>query len=319
MKKNILLFLILCVITILTSCTTNGNVIHLKKDIVLGKQVSSVEYVDFDQNTIIIDENWDFDNLLTELKCNFRIYQKNKLVSLSGTTQRSEKKYKIKMNFYQNNEYVQFVEGESRTGINSSIFEMQRYVKGDTIYENYQYENLKCFGGKDYEEVKYYFNSNYPKLMDRNCELHPIYADAYDCEYILINVPLFYNGHSTVIIGNETYDFSNEIVRKYTMYENYIVLEQTAPFFILGSYAVKEEEILEYAEKYSVKQTAYYNLETKMVDWVKIKGNFSLDTNDLGICEHIFDIEFFVHDLDEVEFFNKIEELKNYIKENSNS
>ena len=67
MKKNILLFLMLCVITILASCSADGNVIHLKKDIVLGKQVSSVEYVDFDENTIIIDENWNFDNLLTEL------------------------------------------------------------------------------------------------------------------------------------------------------------------------------------------------------------------------------------------------------------
>ncbi len=327
MKKITALLLMLAIALSLCSCGGGNSQdkfdIAQTRDIVLGDEVDSVVFTNVIGEKYTFDNNADFFDLLGKVK--FRFGDAAKYSYIAETKLADQSKSYINMNSY-HLEDADFYESRIKkdgddefAAIDEYTFQKLSVESGRfemTSFARYTYKEDKAFGG--FEGSTHYSSDEYPLIPASGSELGEMHARS---GYLknLINYTRFFGQHEEFENDGKTYDFDEFVTREYKLYENYIVLKQTAPFLSINTIGM--DRYLTYMQlkssDYSITQEAYINVETGNPELVKIYGDTMWHTSQYYGRKAEIDIQIYVYyDIGESESKEKIDDLIDYIKSN---
>ena len=325
MKKIIAVFSLISILFCFSSCKNNPfdkRPDYLKeRDIVLGDRVDSVEFTSENGEKTTFFATDDFYTVLDKIDLDYT--NGKKLVIDAKIQLDDETPIFINEDLYcfedaYLNKYRIHKEGELSTAVidlysgSNSNKGFKKYVYKDEI-AFYGYVN-QSFAGSRNE----YSSKKYPKAPEVGTELFEMYSAADDFNGFLGMASIFryYNVPSKTEV-----DINDLISVEYKLYENYIVLKQTAPFITVQASDFMLDERIFYkqaeASGCSIIQEAYCNVETGEIELIRIYGNTKMHTLENWGHKWEVDIKIYVYDIDEAEFKKEVDELADYVKSNA--
>jgi hypothetical protein len=199
--------------------------------------------------------------------------------------------------------------------------------KKDTkLYQLYSYKNEVAMSGREekgYQTVSYSGpNIIYP--LDPS-SFYDIWYIAYRLSEMFDNYYAFskYNQLDNTYIDGEKYQFDTYAERNFTISNDCIILEQTAPF-LSAIQEMTEADMHEFsyyvrqsiATNKTITQKLVYNVKTNCIEEFSVKGNsFTLLTTP-QMDEYTIDLTVKFIDLNQSEFDTKTNELFKYVQSN---
>ena len=333
MKKIIAVFSLLAMLLSLNACDTEDSssgtsdpyAIFETRDIVLGDAVDSVELTTKTGEKITVDHSADFYELFAKLGL---AGEDGKKYSCTAQTQLpNQGKSFINMNIYRiadvryydtrvkkdGNENVAFGEEYSY-----AKFENEKHSNSD--FNKYTYQDEQAFGGMENGADGYvtYASTVYPILPEPGTELADMQVRMRYLALLLHTMELFkrYEPYET---NGKTYDYNEFVTKEYTLYENYIVFKQTAPFLTVNAVAGQDSLIsyMQFANSdCSITKEAYVNVKTGEVELIKVYGDTLWHTLQYAGRKLEIDMQIYIHDVEESEVREKVDALIDYVKSN---
>lgn len=325
MKKIIAVFSLISILFCFSSCKNNPfdkRPDYLKeRDIVLGDRVDSVEFTSENGEKTTFFATDDFYTVLDKIDLD---YTNGKKLVLDAKIQLDDET-PLYINFEQYSpedsslqKYEIYKEGELSTAV---IDLYSEYTIGGKSFQKYVYKDeiaFSGFEGRGTDDITNYFSSKFPKAPEVGTELFEMYFAADDFNGFLGMASIFryYNVPSKTEV-----DINDLISVEYKLYENYIVLKQTAPFITAQTPDSMFDERIFYkqaeASGCSIIQEAYCNVETGKIELIRIYGNTTMHTYKHWGDKWEVDIKIYVYDIDEAEFKKEVDKLADYVKSNA--
>ena len=325
MKKIIAILSLISILFSFSSCSNNPFDLrpdYLKeRGIVLGRKVKSVDFTSKNGEKITFNDTDSFYTILDKIELDYLSGKKcvfDAKIKLDDETPifineelyRSEDAYLDKCRIHK--------EGE----LSIATIDTYSTKTYDRIFEKYTYKDEMAFFGvveQAFAGVSTEYSSKkYPKLPEADTELFQMRSISDDFGYFIGEASLF--RYSTV--PSQTGLNINELITVgYTLYENYIVLRQTAPFISLQFPNFSYDEYVFYkqaeASDCSIIQEAYCNVETGKIELIRFYGDTTMHTINHWGDKWEVDIKIYVYDIDEAEFKKEVDKLADYVKSNA--
>lgn len=338
MKKRLLIttMILLCTCT-LSSCN-KLNIVEERR-IVLGEEVSS-QTINVNDEVINIDKDSDFYLTLDQLDT----FNKTDNISYKASY---DAKYKIEnekqMYINQNNYYYKnktdeqfedfsFAERRAKKEGSNAVGEFLDYVHEKLslldskvierdMFTKYSYMSEKAFAGSQLVDgkMKFYSNSRFPTSPEPGTEFAKMESSAKFISQFFVTSH-FMTEYNDIEVNDTVLNFNQHVKKEIKLYENYIVFEESSPFVngygtSIGSPAQKKAYYLRCLNnENTVTQTAYYNINTGKFDCFRLYG----ETYDHASRFVELDVKVYLHDFDEKEAKNKVNDLVRYVKRKSN-
>ena len=338
MKKMIAVLALFAILLSLVSCQQSEKFdIAETTDIVLGNEVDSVVLVTVEGEEITCNNGADFYEIFD--KVSLTSGAETKYSCVAETKLGDDSKSHTNMNFYGLANKGWFFELTTQKEGEDAFASFERYsyseVLPNQVIERYTfqkcvYKEEKAFGGMVIDangKNTLYGSDTYPFDSVTDTELYEMQGRSDHLTvfiFSLLDKKLFQNCE-LFEVDNKTYDLNQFVTREYTLYENYIVFKQTAPFLnfmknistsgLSGSMVSMYEACLN--TDVSITLEAYCNVKTGKIELVKVYG----DT--LWYALQYFDqkmevnITCYIQDVSESESERKINKLIEYVKSNS--
>ena len=331
MKKIIVALLILSIIFSFASCDINdpsGLNIAKTKKIVLGKEVDSVVLKTSEGEKITCEQGTDFYEIFNKVDMGREDGKKHSYIA--QVQLQDEAKFFINMNLY----YIgnaQYYETRAQKEGDDAIASMERYYYSEmlsgnqyvrTDMERSTYKDEEAFGGQTMGadgSVQIYYSDECPMLPQAGTQLIEMYSMAWYPNTLTNMVPLFesYEPYET---NGKTYDLDSFVTRECTLYKNYIVFKQTAPFLCLPlGVDIEIMHAMFSAADCSVTQEAYCNVKTGEIELIKVYGNTLWHVPGRTGQNVELDIQIYIHDNAASEGEKKADRLFEYIVSNSDA
>ena len=331
MKKIIVALLILSIIFSFASCDINdpgGLNIAKTKKIVLGKEVDSVVLKTSEGEKITCEQGTDFYEIFNKVDMGREDGKKHSYIA--QVQLQDEAKFFINMNLY----YIgnaQYYETRAQKEGDDAIASMERYYYSEmlsgnqyvrTDMERSTYKDEEAFGGQTMGadgSVQIYYSDECPMLPQAGTQLIEMYSMAWYPNTLTNMVPLFesYEPYET---NGKTYDLDSFVTRECTLYKNYIVFKQTAPFLCLPlGVDIEIMHAMFSAADCSVTQDAYCNVKTGEIELIKVYGNTFWHVAGRTGQNVELDIQIYIHDNAASEGEKKADRLFEYIVSNSDA
>ena len=182
------------------------------------------------------------------------------------------------------------------------------------------YKDEKAFVGTEFNENghKTYASQAFPMTPAPGSELSKAQACS-TYPSMISNFTLFFTRVDGIVEGKK--DLSDSTHREYKLYKNYIVFKQTAPILMRPSISSGGDDAIFYSRldnyDYSITQEAYYNIETGEFDLVKIYGVTLFHGGEFYGEKLEIDMSIYIYKDIESEAKEKVDNLINYVKSNS--
>jgi hypothetical protein len=335
MKKTLLIttMILLCTCT-LSSCK-KLNIVEERK-IILGEEVSS-QTINVNDEVINIDKDSDFYLTLNQL--NTINKTGNVAYKASYDTKykiENEKQMYINENHYyyrnqtdEQSEDFSFVERRAKKEGSNAVGEFLEYdyiklslldkktIKRD-MFTKCSYKFEKSFGGQQLVDgkMKLYSNSRFPVYPELGTELAKMESSAKFLRHYFITNRFM--RENDIEVSDTVLNFNQHVKKEIKLYDNYIVFEESSPFLLLSGIGnldqIKENYLKCLNKKNIVTQAAYYNINTGQFDCFSLYGEaFDIYS---GFVE--LDVKVYLHNFDEKEAKNKVNDLVRYVKRKSN-
>ena len=335
MKKMIAVFSLLSILTSvlsLSSCqkpVSDPFNIAQTKEIVLGDEVDSVELKTAEGKTITCVSGADFYEIFNQVSLPKEAGKK--LSYLAETKMGENSKTVSNMNVYplENGEFLEITskkEGEDAFSVIEQYWHSKKLSDGkfeQCTFAKYTYRDEQAFGGQELgaNGYKTYISDAYPVMPQTGTELLDMQVRAGHLMNFLSFGELF-QSYESYEANNKTYDFDQFVTREYTLYENYIVFKQTAPFIYFRIYPGDDPALL-YASfsnaDCSITQEAYCNVKTGEIEFVKVYGDTLWYVPEHFGTRMEIQLQLYIHDVGESVGNQKIDQLIEYIKSNANT
>lgn len=289
------------------------------KEIILGNAVDSVVFTTRAGEKIIIDQTEDFYEILEKIGELDKFEIGKKYSYIAETQLENQSKFFVNGNVYYM-DGAQFREFRTRKDgkdafATEEVYDYQIQLgNGDSkSFVRIMYEDDKAFGGVENTEngQKVYRSDSFPMMPQQGSELGEMYTTTH---FLL-------SGFSCSGSFDEHGQYETFVTREYELYENYIVFKQTAPF-LYTSVGVGQDPNLLYVlfsnTNCSITQEAYYNVKTGEIELIKLYGNTSWYTPEYFGKNLEIILNIYIHDIDKIECEQKIDNLIDYVKSNSN-
>lgn len=316
----------------LTSCGGGGNLEDIDfdiletKNIVLGNEVASVELTTEDGEKMTVTNETGFYEILDE--SGFVFNEDGKKYSCHAEMKLGDQsKSFVNTNIY----YLDdggFIQSRVKKEGSNDVALIEEYSKftqlennevQHTNFSRYIYKGEKAFGGRitSMSENTYYQSNTYPNSPESGTELYEMQSRADALTSCLI---------STVFLANYEpvgeMDFNQFVTREYTLYENYIVFKQTAPF--LDIEIGLGQDIKPFYTQYqnstdSITQEAYYNVKTGEIELVKAYGTGINHAPAYVGFKLEIDMQVYIHTIVESEYQEKLNKVIAYVKANADN
>ena len=326
----IAIFSIFSILFSLTGCNqpaqSDFDISEIKK-IVLGKKVDSVVLTTSENEKITYDNQADFYDIFN--KVGFAYEDGKKYSYIAETKLQDQSKTFVNMNAYYL-EDAEFYEFRAKKEGDNAVAVMEEYAYQKQTEENtlemstfcrYTYKDEKAFGGSESDANGYviYSSDAYPLIPVSGTELCEMQARAGNLR-TLVQWTDFFQNYEPFEAGGKTYDYNEFITREYTLYENYIVFKQTAPFLHMNI-GLRQDLHLLYMQflnaDCSITQEAYCNVKTGEIEYVKVYGDTLWHLPEYQGRELEMNMQLYIHDIGESEGQQKVDNLIHYVKSNA--
>ena len=325
MKKIIAVFLLISMIFCFSSCKNNpfdsdSNFLK-KRGIALGDEVTSVEFTSKNGEKTTFCNTDDFYTILDKISVEYEYGKKYVIDAKIKLNDESASFINLDWYHYED-DYLQKYKINNEGDRNVALIDKYGTQGFNTRFERYTYKDEKAFLGVERQtgggSRTEYSSSKYPKIPQTDTELGQMMFLAEDFDYFLGMANLFSYCEVPPTMG---VDINELISVEYKLYENYIVLKQTAPFLTLYFPDVSYNEYIFYkqaeASGCSIIQEAYCNVETGEIELIRIYGDTTMHTLNRWGDKWEVDIKMYVYDIDEAEFKKEVDELIDYVKSNA--
>ena len=291
----------------------------------MGNEVNSVVLTTKEGEKITCNKGDDFYDILD--KVNFGHKDGTKFSCVAETKIGDNSRSFVNMNLY----YLdggEFLEVRTKKEGDDAIAEVETYYYYKALSNNaferinfarYAYKDDKAFGGTTHDgnEYKVYASDEYPLMPSVGTELadmqvrsnHPLIISTGFLSFIPYYGP-----------SDELHIFNEFVTTEFTLYENYIVFKQTAPFLVLSLPGMSSDVLYAsiFSSDCSVTKEIYCNVKTGEAELIKIYGNtcWSGAPGYAGLNQEV-NILIYVHNVDVSEGKQKADKLIDYVKSNS--
>ena len=325
MKKIIAVFSLISILFCFSSCKNNPfdkRPDYLKeRDIVLDDRVDSVEFTSENGEKTTFFATDDFYTVLDKIDLD---YTDDKKLVVDAKIQLDDET-PLYINFEQycpEDSYLQKYEIHKEGELSTAVIDLySEDTIGGKSFKKYVYKDeiaFSGFEGRGTDDKTNYFSSKFPKAPEGGTELYEMYSAANDFNKFLGMASLFryYNAPAT-----EGIDINSLISVEFKLYENYIVLKQTAPFITVQSPNFSTDEYIFYkqaeASDCSIIQEVYCNVETGKIELIRFYGDTTMHTYENWGRKWEVDIKVYVYDINESELNKKVDKLADYVKSNA--
>ena len=323
MKKIIAVFSLISILFCFSSCKNNPfdkRPDYLKeRDIVLGDRVDSVEFTSENGEKTTFFATDDFYTVLDKIDLD---YTDDKKLVVDAKIQLDDET-PLYINFEQycpEDSSLQKYEIHKEGELSTAVIDLYSGSNFNKSFEKYVYKDEIAFCGYVSQDFagssNEYISSKFPKVPEGGTELYEMYSAANDFNHFLGMASLFRYYDAPLTAG---VDINSLISVEFKLYENYIVLKQTAPFITLFSPSSDEYIFYKQAEASdcSIIQEVYCNVETGKIELIRFYGDTTMHTYENWGRKWEVDIKVYVYDINESEFNKKVDELVAYVKENA--
>lgn len=331
MKKIIIALLILSIIFSFVACNINdpgGLNIAKTKKIVLGKEVESVVLTTSEGEKLTCEQGTDFYEIFNKVDMGRGDGKKHSYIV--QVQLQDEAKFFINMNHY----YIgnaQYYETRAQKEGDDAIASMERYYYSEKLSDNQYvrtnmdrstYKDEEAFSGQTIGadgSAQFYYSDECPMQPQIGTQLDEMDSMA---SYLnnLMNMVAFFQSYEPYETNGKTYDIDSFVTRECTLYKNYIVFKQTAPFLCLPlGMDIEIVYAMFSAADCSVTQEAYCNVETGEIELIKVYGNtlWHVPTHTGQNVE--LDMQIYIHDNAASEGEKKADRFVEYIVSNSDA
>jgi hypothetical protein len=206
---------------------------------------------------------------------------------------------------------------------------MEKNDSGETIKFLYQQYNLHRYGEElamfgfddgilDGKEISAYYYGKYPSSPEGNTDFSNLFNSTYELVKIFNTHRLFDEYHDVEYRG-EVFSLEEHVSRSFKLYEDYIVFELSTPFGDnLGGVG---QEIYSYynssiSGNYKLTQTVKYNIRTKKIETVSIRGNV-LQSSGYNNTPMTLDINVEFEQISKKKFNNEVDKLIDFVRKNA--
>ena len=331
MKKIIIALLILSIIFSFAACDINdlgGLNIAKTKNIVLGKEVDSVVLRTSEGEKITCEQGTDFYEIFNKVDMGRGDGKKHSYIA--QVQLQDEAKFFINMNLY-NIGNAEYYETRVQKEGDDAIASMERYYYSEKLSDNQYvrtnmerstYKDEEAFGGQTFGadgSMQLYYSDECPLLPQTGTQLNEMYSMAWYPNTLMSMVTLFesYEPYET---NGKTYDIDSFVTRECTLYKNYIVFKQTAPFLCLPlGMDIEIVHAMFSAADCSVTQEAYCNVKTGEIELIKVYGNTFWHVPGRTGQYVELDMQIYIHDNAAWEGEKKADRFVEYIVSNSDA
>lgn len=329
MKKIIIALLILSIIFSFAACDINapgGLNIAKTKNIVLGKEVDSVVLTTSEGEKITCEQGTDFYEIFNKVDMGRGDGKKHSYIA--QVQLQDEAKFFINMNLY----YIgnaEYYETRVQKEGDDAIASMEKYYYSEILSDNrYVRTNMERSTYKDEEalfgqtmgadgSVQLYYSDECPMQPQIGTQLDEMDIMAKYLEHLMNVVTLFESYEPYEVNG---YDIDSFVTRECTLYKNYIVFKQTAPFLCLPlGLDIEIMHAMFSAADCSVTQEAYCNVKTGEVELIKVYGNTFWHVPGRTGQNLELDMQIYIHDNAAWEGEKKADRFVEYIVSNSDA
>ena len=290
------------------------------REIILGNAVDSVVFTTREGEKVTFDNTADFYEIYDKVGAFVEFNNEKKHSYVSEVQLEGKSKFYTQINQYYFDD-VDFREFRVKKEGDDSVATIEEYSYPKQLdnkitingFSKYIYKDDKAFGGIEYNEHGgvVYSSTIYPLMPAVGSELSEMHAAAYRPRNIFFQCGLF-----------STYDqlFETFVTREYELYENYIVFKQTAPFLTMQLISGQDPQIIYMSIKNStcsITQEAYINVKTGEIELIKVYGNTRWHIVEYWGKNVDIDMQIYVHDINKSECEQKINNLIDYVKSNS--
>ena len=241
-----------------------------------------------------------------------------------------EAKFFINMNLYYigNAEYYEIraqKEGDDAIASNERYYYFEKlsdnqYVS--TTMERSTYKDEEAFSGQTIGadgSVQLYYSDECPMVSQTGTQLNEMDSMAWYFKTLMNMVTLF-ERYEPYEVNGETYDIDSFVTRECTLYKNYIVFKQTAPFLCLPlGMDIEIMHAMFSAADCSVTQEAYCNVKTGEIELIKVYGNTFWHMPGRTGQNVELDMQIYIHDNAAPEGEMKADRFVEYIVSNSDA
>lgn len=331
MKKIIVALLILSIIFSFAACDINdlgGLNIAKTKNIVLGKEVDSVVLKTSEGEKITCEQGTDFYEIFNKVDMGRGDGKKHSYIA--QVQLQDEAKFFINMNLYYigNAEYYEI---RAQKEGDDAIASMERYYYSEKLSDNQYvrtnmdrstYKDEEAFNGQTIGadgSVQLYYSDECPMQPQIGTQLDEMYSMAMYLDHLMNMVTLF-ESYEPYEVNGKTYDIDSFITRECTLYKNYIVFKQTAPFLCLPlGMDIEIMHAMFSAADCSVTQEAYCNVKTGEIELIKVYGNTFWHVPGREGQNVELDMQIYIHDNAALEGEMKADRFVEYIVSNSDA
>ena len=241
-----------------------------------------------------------------------------------------EAKFFINMNLY-NIGNAQYYETRAQKEGDDAIASMERYYYFEKLSDNQYvrtnmdrstYKDEEAFSGQTIGadgSVQLYYSDECPMLPQAGTQLNEMYSMAW-YPNTLMNMVTLFESYEPYEVNGKTYDIDSFVTRECTLYKNYIVFKQTAPFLCLPlGLDIEIVHAMFSAADCSVTQEAYCNVKTGEIELIKVYGNTFWHVPGRTGQYVELDIQIYIHDNAALEGEMKADRFVEYIVSNSDA
>ena len=331
MKKLIAVLALFAILFSLAACQKDGKTgfdIAETKDIVLGKEVSSVVLVTGNGEEITCTNEADFYEIFNKISGADEDGKKHSCVAETKLGDNSKSYANMNVYYTTKGRFLESTvkkDGEDAFAV-IEVYDYYRQLPDKTPemrqFSKYTYKEEQAFGGavRDANGYRTYSSDAYPMIPQTGTELNDMYVRSGYLNRLMQFTELF-QSYEPYEANSKTYDFNELVTREYTLYENYIVFKQTAPFLYFDiRTGVNDPDIL-YASfanaDCSITQEAYCNVKTGEIEFVKVYGDTLWYAPQYFGQKMEINATIYIHDVDEAESEKKVNQLIEYIETNA--
>ena len=331
MKKITIALLILSIIFSFVACDINDpgglNIAQTQK-IVLGKEVKSVVLRTSEGEKITCEQGTDFYEIFNKVDMGRGDGKKHSYIV--QVQLQDEAKFFINKNLYYIGNAEYYETSVQKEG-DDAIASMERYYYSEKLSDNQYvrttmdrstYKDEEAFCGQTIGadgSAQFYYSDECPMQPQIGTQL-----DEMDCmaKYLdqLMNMVTLFERYEPYEVNGTTYDIDSFVTRECTLYKNYIVFKQTAPFLCLPlGMDIEIMHAMFSAADCSVTQEAYCNVKTGEIELIKVYGNTFWHVAGRTGQNVELDIQIYIHDNAASEGEKKADRFVEYIVSNSDA
>ena len=331
MKKITIALLILSMIFSFVACDINdtgGLNIAKTKNIVLGKEVKSVVLRTSEGEKITCEQGTDFYEIFNKVDMGRGDGKKHSYIA--QVQLQDEAKFFINKNLYYIGNAEYYETSVQKEG-DDAIASMERYYYSEMLSDNQYvrttmdrstYKDEEAFCGQTIGadgSVQLYYSDECPMQPQIGTQLDEMYCMASYLDHLMNMVTLF-ERYEPYEVNGKTYDLDSFVTRECTLYKNYIVFKQTAPFLCLPlGLDIEIMHAMFSAADCSVTQEAYCNVKTGEIELIKVYGNTFWHVPGRTGQNVELDIQIYIHDNAASEGEKKADRFVEYIVSNSDA